>query len=96
VCVLFTVTFITTADQQSRRRVLRSRVMRSVAPIVLLMSLLVPQEQAPASFELEEAIIEQLQEWMQSGRYTALRLAELHLVPIVSGERVDVPRLRET
>jgi hypothetical protein len=27
----------------------------------------------------QDATIEQLQEWMQSGRYTALRGAELHL-----------------
>src|SRR5205823_8798301 len=65
---------------------LRSRVMRSSVPMVLIADLLVPSAQAPASFELEEATIEQLQQGMQSGRYTARGLAELYLKRI---EQID-------
>jgi amidase len=42
-----------------------------------------PQAQGPPPFELEEATVAQLQEGMQSGRYTARRLAEQYL------ERID-------
>ena len=68
------------------RRMLRSRLMRFCVPILLIAALLVPPAQAPASFELEEATIEQLQQGMQSGRYTARGLTELYLKRI---EQID-------
>lgn len=40
----------------------------------------------PPAFELEEATVEQLQQWMQSGRYTSRRLVDLYLERI---ERID-------
>jgi len=42
---------------------------------------------APAAFELDEATVAQLQEWMQSGRFTARRLAELYLQRIDAIDR---------
>lgn len=47
----------------------------------------------PAPFELEEATIAQLQDWMASGRYTARRLAELYLRRIDQIDR-NGPALR--
>jgi len=67
--------------------------MRSSVPIVLIAALLVPSAHAPASFELEEATIEQLQQGMQSGRYTARGLAELYLKRIGQIDRSG-PTLR--
>jgi amidase len=42
--------------------------------------------QQPPPFELEEATVQQLQQWMQSGRYTSRRLVDLYLERI---ERID-------
>src|SRR5262245_18702112 len=49
--------------------------------------------QAAATFELDEASVAQLQEGMQSGRYTARRLAELYLQRIEAIDRTG-PTLR--
>jgi amidase len=51
------------------------------------------QPQSPAAFELDEASIQQLQEGMQSGRYTARRLTELYLARIAQIDRSG-PTLR--
>ena len=67
--------------------------MKSVALIVLAAAFVAAPAQAPPSFELEEATVEQLQQWMQSGRYTARRLAELYLKRIEQIDR-DGPTLR--
>src|SRR5437867_7325370 len=61
--------------------------------VVSVVALVAPRAQAPASFELEEATIEQLQQWMQSGRYTARGLAELYLKRIEQIDR-NGPTLR--
>ena len=42
--------------------------------------------QAPSPFVLEEATVEQLQQWMQTGRYTSRQLVDLYLARI---EQVD-------
>src|SRR3989441_3781845 len=63
------------------------------AAAVSVVALVAPRAQAPASFELEEATIEQLQQWMQSGRYTARGLAELYLKRIEQIDR-NGPTLR--
>ena len=61
--------------------------------VVSVVALVAPRAQAPASFELEEATIERLQQWMQSGRYTARGLAELYLKRIEQIDR-NGPTLR--
>jgi amidase len=45
----------------------------------------VDQEVSPA-FELDEATVEQLQQWMQAGRYTSRQLVDLYLARI---DRID-------
>ncbi len=47
----------------------------------------------PAAFPLEEASIQQLQQWMQSGRYTSRQLVDLYLQRIESIDRSG-PALR--
>jgi amidase len=58
--------------------------MRVRWPWVVTIALILPislQAQTPASndFELNEATVEQLQQWMSSGRYTSRRLVDLYL-----------------
>jgi Asp-tRNA(Asn)/Glu-tRNA(Gln) amidotransferase A subunit family amidase len=53
-------------------------------------STLQPQPQA---FELEEATVSQLQQWMQSGRYTSRQLVDLYLERIRRIDRAG-PALR--
>lgn len=43
--------------------------------------------QQPASFELDEAAITQMQEWMASGRYSSRRLTELYIQRIEAIDR---------
>jgi amidase len=57
--------------------------------VLFLLSVLsvAPVEQAqPPAFVLEEATVEQLQQWMQSGRYTSRQLVDLYLERI---EKID-------
>jgi amidase len=50
---------------------------RIVIPVLLL--LIAPTLRSQSTFELDEATIPQLQDWMASGRYTSRRLVELYL-----------------
>jgi amidase len=52
-----------------------------------------PTIQNPAGFALEEATIQQLQEWMQSGRYSSRQLVDLYLDRIGRIDRAG-PTLR--
>jgi amidase len=52
-----------------------------------------PTLQAPQTFELDEATVPQLQQWMQSGRYTSRQLVELYLERIRRIDRAG-PTLR--
>jgi amidase len=51
------------------------------------------EQTATPAFELEEATIQQLQQWMDSGRYTARQLADLYLSRIAQLDRSG-PTLR--
>jgi amidase len=76
------------------------RMPRRLLPIVLL-ALAWPgapvsraqQPSAPASFELDEATVQQLQDAMASGRYTSRRLVELYSARIAAIDRQG-PELR--
>jgi len=41
---------------------------------------------APTAFPLDEATVEQLQQWMRDGRYTSRQLVDLYLTQI---DRID-------
>ena len=45
--------------------------------VVVTLAVQEGRQPAPATFELDEATVAQLQDWMQSGRYTARRLARV-------------------
>jgi len=65
-------------------------------PALILVAILLvgsSHAQQPASFELEEATVAQLQEGMQSGRYTARRLVDMYLARIEDIDRKG-PTLR--
>jgi amidase len=53
-------------------------VLRVVFGLLLFLAL-APTVRSQTAFELDEATIPQLQEWMASGRYTSRRLVELYL-----------------
>jgi amidase len=68
------------------------------ATLLITLAIAVPvvavtHAQPPAGFELEEATIQQMQEWMSSGRYTSRRLTELYLQRITDVDRSG-PALR--
>jgi amidase len=54
---------------------------------------LAARQPAPSSFELDEVTAQQLQQWMQSGRYTSRRLVDLYLARIQTIDRSG-PTLR--
>jgi len=56
-----------------------SVVVLSAAVLSVVVSSVAAVEQAPPTFELEEATVEQLQQWMQAGRYTSRQLVDLYL-----------------
>src|SRR5262245_60937897 len=62
---------------------------RSIWGVILVVVTLgvLETRQAPPSFELDEATVAQLQNGMQSGQYTARRLAELYLQRIEAIDR---------
>ena len=55
--------------------------------MLVAVTLTLPETRQTATFELDEVTVAQLQDWMQSGRYTARRLAELYLQRIEAIDR---------
>src|SRR4029453_12539298 len=55
--------------------------------VLVAVTLTLPETRQTATFELDEVTVAQLQDWMQSGRYTARRLAELYLQRIETIDR---------
>jgi amidase len=55
--------------------------------VLVAVTLTLPETRQTATFELDEVTVAQLQDWMQSGRYTARRLAELYLQRIEAIDR---------
>jgi amidase len=55
--------------------------------VLVAVTLTLPETRQSATFELDEVTVAQLQDWMQSGRYTARRLAELYLQRIETIDR---------
>ena len=53
-------------------------ILHRVVVLVLLL-LIAPTLRSQSTFELDEATIPQLQDWMASGRYTSRRLVDLYL-----------------
>ena len=67
----------------------------SVLSVAVLPSILTvaAMAQAPAAFVLDEVTVEQLQQWMQSGRYTSRQIVDLYLLRIEQIDRAG-PTLR--
>lgn len=69
-------------------------IRREIAFVTFCVAVLAASNaQQPAKFELDEATIQQMQDWMASGRYTSRRLTELYLRRIDEIDRRG-PQLR--
>lgn len=65
---------------------MRGMRLRAIALLLVLSLTLAHAQPTPAPFELEEATLAQLQDWMVSGKYTSRRLVELYVDRI---EQID-------
>jgi amidase len=86
----------------SKSRALRAAVVRALPRVLCVLAVLsvVPvltydaiEQGPPPAFALDEATVEQLQQWMQTGRYSSRQLVDLYLARIDAIDRSG-PALR--
>jgi amidase len=65
---------------------MRSRIVLLLLSVLSVSSVAAIEQTQPQAFPLDEATVEQLQQWMQTGRYTSRQLVDLYLGRI---EQID-------